>query len=359
MGMISAARLPATGPYLTKSLVPGRTWILVRNPMFRQWARQAQPGGYPDRIVMRLNVPSDQAVKAVEHGRADVLLSAPPASIGQLATLYAGQLHSGPQANTLAFTLNTRVAPFSNLAARQAVNYAIDRNEIVALNGGPLTVQPTCQILPPALPGYQPYCPYTILPSASGHWTAPNLALARRLVRASGTRGDKVTVLGSNEGPPGPSLATGRYLVSVLDQLGYRATLRTTGPLRYYKVLDNSRERVQIGFDGWQVDFPAPSDFIDPLFTCASFVPNSPDNVNTAEFCDPRIDAQGQRALALQVGDPAEAAGQWARIDREIVNQAPWVPLYNPRTLTVVAQRVGNYQFHPYWGLLIDQLWVR
>lgn len=58
--MISAARLPATGPYLTKSLVPGRTWILVRNPMFRQWARQAQPGGYPDRIVMRLNVPSDQ-----------------------------------------------------------------------------------------------------------------------------------------------------------------------------------------------------------------------------------------------------------------------------------------------------------
>jgi hypothetical protein len=35
------------------------------------------------------------------------------------------------------------------------------------------------------------------------------------------------------------------------------------------------------------------------------------------------------------------------------------VPLYNPRALVVVSARVGNYQFHPLWQLLIDQLWVR
>ena len=96
---------------------------------------------------MRLNVPAAQAVAGVEHGRADVLLSAPPASVGELATLYASQLHSGPQPNTIALTLNTRVAPFDKLAARKAMNEAIDRNEVVALNGGPLTAQPTCQIL--------------------------------------------------------------------------------------------------------------------------------------------------------------------------------------------------------------------
>ena len=53
------------------------------------------------------------------------------------------------------------------------------------------------------------------------------------------------------------------------------------------------------------------------------------------------------------------AAGRWAAIDRELVNKAPWVPLYNPRDLTVLSARVGNYQFHPYWNLLIDQVWVR
>ena len=357
--MISAAQLPATGPYMTKSLVPGRTWVLVRNPRFRQWSQQAQPGGYPDRIVLRLGVGPGQAVADVEHGRADVLLSPQPASVGQLATHYTSHLHSGPLGATIALALNTRVAPFDKHAARVALNYAIDRNKVSALNGGPLTVQTTCQILPPTMPGYHPYCPYTILPDQGGAWTAPNLALAERLVRASGTRGDRVTVLYGSEGLSFPSLATGRYVVSVLDQIGYRAALRTVGPGKYFGVLGDSRGGVQAGFFSWYQDYPAPSDFIDPLFTCGSFIPHNPDNLNDAEFCDPRIDAQAQQALALGQRDPAVAAGRWAAIDRGLVNKAPWVPLYNPRALVVLSARVGNYQFHPFWTLLIDQLWVR
>ena len=356
---ISAAQLPATGPYMTKSLVPGRTWVLVRNPRFRQWSPQAQPGGYPDRIVLRLDVRPGQAVADVEHDRADVLLSPPADRVGQLATHYASQLHSGPLAATIALALNTRIPPFDKLAARMALNYAIDRNTVIALNGGPLTVQPTCQILPPAMPGYRPYCPYTILPDQGGAWTAPDLARAERLVRASGTRGEKVTVLYGSEGTSFPSPATARYVVSVLDQVGYRARLRTVSPQTYFGVLGDSRDGVQAGFFSWYQDYPAPSDFIDPLFTCGSFLPRNRNNINAAEFCDPRIDAQARQALALEQRAPAVAAGRWAAIDRELVNKAPWVPLYNPRDLTVLSARVGNYQFHPYWDLLIDQVWVR
>jgi YVTN family beta-propeller protein len=356
---ISAAQLPATGPYMTKSLVPGRTWILVRNPRFRQWSQQAQPGGYPDRIVLRLDVEPGQAVADAEHGRADVLLSPPPDSIGQLATHYTSQLHSGPLAGTVGLALNTRIAPFDKLAVRRALNYAINRTTVIALNGGLLTAQPTCQILPPTVPGYRPYCPYTTQPGPGGTWTAPNLAVAERLVRASGTRGDRVTLLDSSQGTGFPSPATGRYVVSVLNQLGYRASLQLTSPDAYYGVLGSSRDRPQIGFFSWYQDYPAPSDFIDPLFTCGSFLPGNPNNLNDAEFCDPRIDAQAQRALTLQSANPSVAAGRWAAIDRELVDQAPWVPLYNPRNLSLLSPRVGNYQFHPYFDLLIDQLWAR
>jgi YVTN family beta-propeller protein len=351
---ISAAQLPATGPYMIKSLVPGRTWTLVRNPRFHQWSQQAQPGGFPDRIIVRFDVGPRQAVSGIEHGRADVLLAPPPDAIGQLATHYTSQLHSGPLAATIALSLNTRVPPFRSLAARRALNYAINRNTVIALNGGPLTAQPTCQILPPTMPGYQPYCPYTLRPSPGGAWTAPDLARAQQLVRGSGTRGDKVTVLGGTFGAPLPAPATGQYLVSVLDRLGYRASLRLLGPDTYFSTLGDSRSRVQAGFFPWYQDYPAPSDFIAPLLSCGSFVPANPGNVNAAEFCDPRIDAQARQALAHQVGDPAAAAGRWAAIDREVVDQAPWVPLYNPRDLTVLSARTGNYQFHPYWNLLID-----
>jgi peptide/nickel transport system substrate-binding protein len=357
--LISAARLPATGPYLTKSLVPRHTWTLVRNPRFRQWSQQAQPGGYADRIVVRFDVGPRQAVSGIEHGGADVLLTPPPDAIGQLATHYTSQLHSGPLAATMALTLNTRIPPFNRLAARRALNYAINRNTAIALNGGPRTAQPTCQILPPTMPGYQPYCPYTLQPGPGGAWTAPDLARAEQLVRASGTRGDEVTVLAGSFGAPVPTPATGHYVVSVLDELGYRASLRTMSANRYFGVLGDSRNRVQAGFFPWYQDYPVASDFVGPLLSCGSFLPATPTNLNTAEFCDPQIDTQAQPAHALQLRAPAAAVSRWAAIDRALVDKAPWVPLYNPRDLTVLSARVGNYQFHPYWNLLIDQLWVR
>jgi hypothetical protein len=35
------------------------------------------------------------------------------------------------------------------------------------------------------------------------------------------------------------------------------------------------------------------------------------------------------------------------------------VPTYNRKEVDFLAKRVGNYQFHPQWGPLIDQMWVR
>jgi peptide/nickel transport system substrate-binding protein len=252
-----------------------------------------------------------------------------------------------------------RAAAEHHRPARPARNYAIDRNRLIDLIGGPLTAQPTCQVLPPGLPGYQPYCPYTLNPGSGGVWTAPNLAQAEHLVSASGTRGARVTVITGAFGTRIPDQATGRYLVSVLDQLGYRASLQViTGSNAYVKRLYDSRQRTQVGWFSYYQDYPAPSDFISPLLTCHSFLPGNPGNLNAAEFCNRRIDAQVTQALALQAHNPSTAA-LWALIDHQIVNQAPWVPIYNPRSLVLLSARVGNYQFDPYWSVLIDQLWVR
>ena len=35
------------------------------------------------------------------------------------------------------------------------------------------------------------------------------------------------------------------------------------------------------------------------------------------------------------------------------------VVLYNPRAVTALGARVGNYRYHPFWTVLLDQLWVR
>jgi ABC-type transport system substrate-binding protein len=102
-----------------------------------------------------------------------------------------------------------------------------------------------------------------------------------------------------------------------------------------------------------------PADFIAVLLTCQAFAPRSPSNLNDAEFCDPAIDNTVQHAEALEPSAPGQASETWATIDRLLTNQAPWLPLYNPRLDIATSSRVGNYQYHPFFGLLLDQVWVR
>ena len=74
-----------------------------------------------------------------------------------------------------------------------------------------------------------------------------------------------MTVVTGAFGTQIPAQATGHYLVSVLDQLGYRASLQViTDPDAYNRRLYDSRQRMQIGWFSWYQDYPAPSDFIGP-----------------------------------------------------------------------------------------------
>jgi peptide/nickel transport system substrate-binding protein len=333
---------------------------LVRNPRFHEWSAAAQPSGYPDKVVLREGQNPEQAVNGLERGSLNVLVPVATDRLSELAAHYAQELHSEPGGATDALTMNTRVAPFNNVLVRRALNYAIDRGRLVGLAGGPLAAAATCQILPPDMPGYRPYCPYTVNPSPSGSWTGPDLGEAEKLVGASGTRGMKVTVLVEPSGVTGPSARVSRDVVAVLDRIGYRASSRVAASeSAFFESLGDSRAHVQIGWFPWVQDYPAPSDFVSPVLTCSAFAPQSQSNANDAEFCEPAIDDAVQRAQALERTAPGAASEAWAGIDRQITDRAPWVPLYSPRLDVATSSRVGNFQYHPFFGLLLDQLWVR
>ena len=51
--------------------------------------------------------------------------------------------------------------------------------------------------------------------------------------------------------------------------------------------------------------------------------------------------------------------GPWTKFDRYATNDAAAVPFLTPKAIDFVSKRIGNYQHHPEFGLLIDQLWVR
>jgi peptide/nickel transport system substrate-binding protein len=347
--------LPATGPYLIAGFDRNRFVRLVRNPRFRAWSTAAKPDGYPDEITMRLNVKQASAVHAVEHGEADYVFGAVQIEstrlLDTLFTRYAGQVRTNTQFSTRYLFLNTRVPPFNDVNVRRAVNYAADRRAAVALEGGPNTSEPACQILPPNYPGYEPYCPYTAHPGQ--RWSAPDLRTARRLIAHSHTRGMHVTVWG-----PDP-FRHGRFAVHLLDELGFRAQLRVLPGTTYWRYISDSRNKPQAGMFVWGSDFPAPSDFLQQLFACRSFHPNEPFNINWSEFCDPTADRLMGGAFRLQATDESAADALWVRAERRLVDQAATLPLDTPKQVDVLSRRVGDYQYHPQWGVLLDQLWVR
>ncbi|MGH3040481.1 MAG: BTAD domain-containing putative transcriptional regulator [Gaiellaceae bacterium] len=356
--VVRSEPIPSTGPYQIAVYDPARELRLVRNPHFRVWSTDARPDGYPDEIRVHLSEDVDAQVTSVEQGRGDVMLGPPVEQLQGLLTQYPGRLHSDAVPWTDFMFLNTREPPFDDLRVRQALNYAVDRERMVELLGGPLAARATCQLLPPDVPGYRPYCPSTLSPNPGGTWTAPDLAKAKALVAASGTEGMRVEVVAYELFR---RLEFGRYFVSLLRRLGYQSSLRAIPELfpDYLEYVGDSRNRAQIGTFGWYADFASAALFLRDLFACASFLPEDAANRNLSAFCEPGIDVRMTRAAELQASDPVEANTLWAEADRALVDRAAAVPLVNRHVVGFVSERVGNYQLHPQWLTLLDQLWVR
>ncbi len=347
---------PGTGPYKWAQYAPSKQARLTRNTFFKEWSKDAQPAGNPDEIVQKFGLTPTAEVTQVENGQADWMFDPVPSDRqGEISTKYASQVHINPLTETEYFALNTRVPPFNNLKARQAVNYATDRNALVKIFGGPKLATPTCQVLPPNFPGYKPYCPYT-KNAGSGKWTAPDMAKAKQLVAASGTKGARVKV---NTLTTDPQKSWGNYFVSLLNQLGYKATLQALSPSLQYPYVQNSSHKVPFAWSDWYQDYPAASDFLNILLGCGSFHPNSNSSPNIAEFCDKGIQAKMDNALKLGITDQTAANDLWAEVDKEVTDQAPWVALMNTKYLNFVSKRVKGFQFSPQWYFMLDQASVK
>jgi peptide/nickel transport system substrate-binding protein len=350
--------VPGTGPYMIVGYRRNKSLRLVRNRHFREWSADAQPGGYPDRLVFTFprDIPgsSIRAVRSVLHGDADVVLDAdvPPLSKQQLtalATRYPSQLRLSASAATNFFFLNTHVSPFDDVRVRRAVNYALDRRAYVGSLGPGFA--PTCQILPPNYPAYRRTCLY-------GSGGKAGLDRARRMVRRAGKTGVKVTVW-----IPAPIASQADFIVSLLNSIGLQAHVKALRPgqgvASYFSRILDPRTQAQMGFYGWVADFPSDAGFLPPILSCAAFSTSPEQNSDASEFCDPAVDRLFAKAEKAQSENPPAATALWQKAERAILEQAPLLPTYHQEHVSFLAKGIGNFQYHAPWQVLLDQLWLK
>jgi YVTN family beta-propeller protein len=338
--------LPATGPYMVSSYTSSEI-RLVRNPRFSEWSRAAQPDGYPDEILWTIGPDVGQQLDMILAGTADVMSDRADARrMAEMQAQQPAQVHPSVL-GTVTLFMNTSLAPFDDVRVRRAVNLAIDRGKVVNLLGGPLSDSVTCQIIPPNTSGYAPYCPYTLNVSPAGTWTAPDMATARDLIAASGRSRTQVEVVAI-----GRFRDAAAYIVDVLNGVGLQAVLRySEEPQPIFAELSDpvTGPLVQAGVTPWIADYPAASSAMEP-YGCGR-------SINFARFCDPAVQSLIDSAIDLQQTDPVAAGQRWSEVDRALVDLAPVAALTNPVFVDFISARVGNYQHHPEFGILLDQLW--
>jgi peptide/nickel transport system substrate-binding protein len=308
----------ANGPYYIASYSPSKSFVMKRNPNWKKGEIPAVPDGNPNQIVATLTNDQAESAQLVASGH-DMWdgNTLPSDRLAYYKSKYAKQINFFTTPSTFYFFMNQRTPPFDNLEARQAVNYAIDRQALVNLAGG-LGV-PTWNFLPPSYPQYKKITP-TPYPF--------DIDKAKQLVQQSGTKGMKVTVYTIAD--VAASKAIGEYLQGQLKKIGWNAQIRELAGANYFTIIGNQSTKAQIGFTNWFEDYPYPSDWFNILQNGENITQvhnNNYWNVNFSAI-NSQIDHYGHLPPSQALSASTNAG--WAKIDHDlIVKYASTAPFYN------------------------------
>jgi peptide/nickel transport system substrate-binding protein len=317
----------ADGPYYIANFSPHKSFVIKRNPHWKNNSIPGIPNGNPD--VVKGTITDDQSASAqqVISGAADYDENLLPTDrLAQLQKKYSSQIRYYVTPSTYYFFMNMRLKPFSSLKARQAVNYAIDRNQLVKIRGG--LAKPTQNFLPPSYPQYKKISYYTY-----------NLAKAKQLVQQSGMKGQPVTVYTISDNQV--DKATGEYLQGVLNQIGFKAKVRELAGGNYFTIIGNQATKAQIGFTDWFEDYPYPSDWFNILLNGEHIT-----KIHNNNYGNVDIKPLNKEIDRLDSLPPAEANSPgtnaaWAKVDYAyIVKYAAVAPYYNGLLTSFFSSRM-------------------
>lgn len=332
-----------TGPYVVQSYTPNQELILQKNPNYN--AAVLGDRGRLDTIQIKMNVDPAQAGLQIRAGQMatfmDRLAAADAAQALQDPTLQ-GRVFKGVLPSTTYLWMNNTVPPFDNVKVRQAVNYALDREAILRVWGGPSQGSVTDQVLPPTMPGWQ---------DASIYPPTGDRAKALSLLQESGVPLPIDTVLRVRSDAPG-YLDIAQAVQSQLKDVGINVTIQSAPDSVNYGIISATASNVPMGINTWTQDYPDPDNFFGTLLNGNRITPTN--NNNFASFNEPSINSKIE-AMDAVVG--SDRAAMWNAIDQEIIGgYAPWAPLLNPSQVALVAQGICGYVFHPVYVLDLTTL---
>jgi peptide/nickel transport system substrate-binding protein len=337
---------PGVGPYKYTKSVPNREFVMEKNKNFNI---PGIPKGKVDTITTKIIKSQERVTQDVINGQLDYSHDPPPADLlPEVRSTNKDRYKEFTVVDIRYFWMDQNIPPFDDLKVRQAVNFAVDKRAISRLYGGLL--QPTCNFLPPNLPGYEELdpCPYGD-PNA-----APDIEKARALIKEAGAEGEKVTVWGNTDNP---TPKTTEYMADVLNKIGLDATPKIIDAGVYFQTIGNAKTKAQAGYAGWFQDFPHPANFFQ-IQTEVGIAPTN--SINYGDTNDPEVTAAYERLK--KESDLEGVTDEWAEADRKLIEGAYLVPWGNAKEALHLSERMdfeNCAKIHPLYKLDYSSLCLK
>jgi peptide/nickel transport system substrate-binding protein len=314
------------GPYAISKYVPTKEFELVRNPAWDPKTDTLRKA-YVDKMSVTQGLTQDSVQQQLEAGTGDMEwdVTPPTQDLPRLLSANDQRLIVGPTGN-FAVALNTYLAlnqyagPMKNKLVRQAVNYAVDKNAVVQIYGGPRIASAANQVILPGNVGYIPnYNPY---PNRNG---AGDPVKAKALLKKAGYPNGLTIKLLYSTNDPAPRIA--QSLQSSLGKAGFKVKLVSATQSDFYgKYLLNpstaKRDVWDIAPPGWIPDWFGNNgrSVIQPLFT-------KPGNGSSdfGGYDSPKLNSLVDKALTASSAEAS--ASYWQQASKQLMNDAATVPV--------------------------------
>jgi peptide/nickel transport system substrate-binding protein len=327
------AKAPITsGPYKVETIKDGTSLTLVRN---KYWSKSTDS----------VRTASADKVQFLESQNQSTTVQNLIGDTGQFKNAFGAQylgasdlvsVNANAEAKKRVATsdagpiqyLAINVKRVPDLKVRQALEYAVDKKSYLVASGGAQAGVLASTLITPGIAGREDFNLYKAPDSG-------DVAKAKSLLSEAGASGLTLTLLTQNDSS---SMAQAQAIQEGLKRVGITVTLRPEDSNTFYTDAGANNPTFDLALFGWQPDFPSANANISPLFD-SSQIGNG--NFNVSQYSNPAVDAAIAKAQAEV--DTATAEKEWATIDKQIMADAPVVPLIYAKQSFLRGSGIGNF----------------
>jgi peptide/nickel transport system substrate-binding protein len=307
-----------TGPFKLGPYETGVRYALVKNPDY--WE---SPYPYLDRIELSTVAKDDVRVQALQTGSVDLAEYIPWQEIKNLEKDPQIKVHVGYDTFNV-IRMNPKRPPFDNVKVRQALNYLVDRKEIIELAWGGIGRAFGAGLIP------------------EGHWAFPKALQGtwsydpekgKRLLAEAGVNPGTTRIVFDST-TLSVHMDEAQIIVTQLQRAGF-----TQIELKPMDVPTQQKKRVsgeyQMMMDGFSLPGP------DPDFYAGYFATGGSSYARAVDFSDATLDK-----LLVEggtVADQAKRAAVYGQVEQRVVELAPWVFLHWRPQAEALRSTFGGY----------------